>query len=156
MSIWISEHFIQSFMLILKKILKILKKIQNFVRMLVSLKCRNSYLRLIFYPSCFECIEIIRIWFFWCIATWLSLTQWHKKNLLSMLLWLQRTTDPYLKRVTISTYLYLTPWKIIFFPVPSAVLTWNFVWCYSRTLANERGIIGRNTTSKSREMSFDI
>ena len=118
MSIWISEHFIQSFMLILKKILKILKEIQNFVRMLVSLKCRNSYLRLIFYPSCFECIEIIRIWFFWCIATWLSLTQWYKKNLLSMLLWLQITTDPYLKTVTISTYdrnLCLTPWKLIFF-----------------------------------------
>ena len=117
MSIWISEHFIQSFMLILKKILKILKEIQNFVRMLVSLKCRNSYLRLIFYPSCFECIEIIRIWFFWCIATWLSLTQWYKKNLLSMLLWLQITTDPYLKTVTISTYdgnLCLTPWKLIF------------------------------------------
>ena len=80
-------------------------------------KCRNSYLRLIFYPSCFECIEIIRIWFFWCIATWLCLTQWYKKNLLSMLLWLQITTDPYLKTVTISTYdrnLYLTPWKLNF------------------------------------------
>ena len=118
MSIWISEHFIQSFMLILKKILKILKEIQNFVRMLVSLKCRNSYLRLIFYPSCFECIEIIRIWFFWCIATWLCLTQWYKKNLLSMLLWLQITTDSYLKTVTISTYdknLYHTPWKFFQF-----------------------------------------
>ena len=118
MSIWISEHFIQSFTLILKKILKMLKEIQNFVRILVSLKCRNSYLRLIFFPSCFECIEIIRIWFFSCIATWLSLTQGCKKNLLSMLLWLQITTDPYLKTVTISTYdrnLYLTPWKLIFF-----------------------------------------
>ena len=117
MSIWISEHFIQSFMLILMKILKIVKEIQNFVRILVSLKCRNSYLRLIFYPSCFECIEIIRIWFFWCIATWLSLTQWCKKNLLSMHLWLQITTDPYLKTVTVSTYdrnLYLTPWKLNF------------------------------------------
>ena len=118
MSTWVSEHFIQKFMLILKKILKILTEIQNFVRILVSLKCRNSYLRLIFYPSCFECVEIIRTWFFSCIATWLSLTQWCKKNLLSMLLWLQITTDPYLKTVTISTYdrnLCLTPWKLIFF-----------------------------------------
>ena len=117
MSVWISDHFIQSFMLILKKILKILKEIQNFVRMLVSLKCRNSYLKLIFYRSCFECIEIIRIWFFWCIVNWLSLTLSCKKNLLSMLLWLQITTDPYLRTVTISTYdrdLYPTLWKANF------------------------------------------
>ena len=87
-------------------------EMQNFVRMLVSLKRRNSYLKLIFYCSCFECIEIIRIWFFWCIVTWLSLTLSCKKNLLSMLRWLQITTDPYLKTVTISTYdrnLYHTP-----------------------------------------------
>ena len=103
-SIWIPKHFIQSFMLILKKILKILKEIQNFVRMLVSLKRWNSYLKLIFYRSCFDCIEIIRIWFFWCIVTWLSLAQSCKENLPSMLLWLQITTDPYLKMVTIPTY----------------------------------------------------
>ena len=118
MSIWISEHFIQSFMLILKNILRILTEMQNFVRMLVSLKRRNCYLKLIFYRSCFECIEIIRIWFFWCIVTWLSLTLSCKKNLLSMLRWIQITTDPYLKTVIISTYdrnLCLTPSKLIFF-----------------------------------------
>ena len=117
MSLCYSEYFIQSFMLIPKKIVKILKEIQNFVRMLVSLKCRNSYLKLIFYRSCFECIEIIRNWFFWCIVTWLSLTLWCRKNLLSMLLWLQIRTNPYLKTVTISTYdgnLCLTPWKLNF------------------------------------------
>ena len=159
MSIWISEHFIQSFMLILKNILRILTEMQNFVRMLISLKRRNSYLKLIFFCSCFECIEIIRISFFWFIVTWISLTLSCKNNLLSMFCWPQITTDPYLKTITISTYdrnLCLTPWKLIFFPVPSAVLTWNFVWCYSRALVNERDIIGRNTTSKSREMSFDI
>ena len=140
MSIWISEHFIQSLMLILKKILKILKEIQKFVRKLVSLKCRHSYLKLIFYRSCFECIEIVRIWFFWCIVTWLSLTLWCKNDLLSMILWLQITADPYFKTVTISTYdryLNLTPWKLNFFQFLSS-------------------FFGRNTTSKSREMSFDI
>ena len=118
MSTWVSKHFIQKFMLILKKILKILTEIQNFVRILVSLKCRNSYLKLISYRSCFECIEISRIWFSWCIVAWLSLTLRCKKNLLSMLRCLQTTTDPYLKTVTISTYdrnFCLTPWKLIFF-----------------------------------------
>ena len=76
----------------------------KFVRILVSLKCRNSYLKLISYRSCFECIEISRIWFSWCIVAWLSLTLRCKKNLLSMLRCLQTTTDPYLKTVTISTY----------------------------------------------------
>ena len=157
-SIWISEHFIQSFMLILKNILRILTEMQNFVRMLVSLKRRNCYLKLIFYRSCFECIEIIRIWFFWCIVTWLSLTLSCKKNLLSMLRWFQTTTDHILK----CNYFYVWqkslpyPLKIKFSPVPSALPTWNFVWCYSRALVNVRDIIGKNTTSKSREMSFDI
>ena len=104
MSIWISEHFIQSFMLILKNILRILTEMQNFVRILISLKRRNSYLKLIFYFSSFECIEIIRIWFFWFIVTWLFLSLSCKKNLLSMLFWPQITTDPYLKTITISTY----------------------------------------------------
>ena len=102
----------QSFMLILKNILKILTEMQNFVRMLVSLKCRNSYLKQIFHRTCFECIAIIRNWFFWCIVTCLSLTLSCKKNFLSMLRWLQITTDLYLKTVTISTYdrnLYHTP-----------------------------------------------
>ena len=111
-SIWISEHFIQSFMLIFKNFLRILTEIQNFLRMLVSLKHRNSYLKLIFCCSCFECIEIIRIWYIWCKVTWLSLTLSCKKNFLFMLCSLQITTVPYLKTVNISTYdrnLYHTP-----------------------------------------------
>ena len=117
MSIWISEHFIQSFIFILKKILKILTGMQNFIRMLVSLKCANSYLKVFFYRSCFECIAIIRIWFFWCIVTWLALTLSCKKNFLLMLRWLQITTDLYLKTVTISTTtkIFTIPLKNLFF-----------------------------------------
>ena len=117
MSIWISEHFIQSLMLILKKILKILKEIQKFVRKLVSLKCRHSYLKLIFYRSCFECIEIVRIWFFLVCSNLTLLDTMVQKWLVTMLLWLQITADPYFKTVTISTYdryLNLTPWKLNF------------------------------------------
>ena len=76
-----------------------------------------------------------------------------------MLRWLQiATTDPYLKTVIISTYYKSLPYtlEIKFSAVPSAVLTLNFVWCYSRALVNVRYIIGRNKTSKSREMTFDI
>ena len=90
---------------------------RNTNRNTVSLKCRKSYRKLICHRSCFKCIEIIRIWLFWCIVTWLSLTLWCKKNLLSVLLWLQITTDPYFKTVTISTYdryPNLTPWKLDF------------------------------------------
>ena len=114
MSMRIFEHFIQSFMFIFNKVITILTETQNFLRIYGFVKCTNKYRKLIFHGSCFECIEIIRIWFFWCIVTWLSLTLWCRKNLLSMLLWIQITTDPYLKTVTISTYdrnLYLTPWK---------------------------------------------
>ena len=117
MLIWISEHFIQSLMLILKKILKILKEIQKFVRKLVSLKCRHSYLKLIFYRSCFECIEIVRIWFFLVCSNLTLLDTMVQKWLVTMLLWLQITADPYFKTVTISTYdryLNLTPWKLNF------------------------------------------
>ena len=117
MLIWISEHFIQSLMLILKKILKILKEIQKFVRKLVSLKCRHSYLKLIFYRSCFECIEIVRIWFFLVYSNLTLLDTMVQKWLVTMLLWLQITADPYFKTVTISTYdryLNLTPWKLNF------------------------------------------
>ena len=117
MSIWISEHFIQSLMLILKKILKILKEIQKFVRKLVSLKCRHSYLKLIFYRSCFECIEIVRIWFFLVCSNLTLLDTMVQKWFVTMLLWLQITADPYFKTVTISTYdryLNLTTWTLNF------------------------------------------
>ena len=117
MSIWISEHFIQSLMLILKKILKILKEIQKFVRKLVSLKCRHSYLKLIFYRSCFECIEIVRIWFFLVCSNLTLLDTMVQKWFVTMLLWLQITADPYFKMVTISTYdryLNLTTWTLNF------------------------------------------
>ena len=117
MSIWISEHFWASLMLILKKILKILKEIQKFVRKLVSLKCRHSYLKLIFYRSCFECIEIVRIWFFFMCSNLTLLDTMVQKWFVTMLLWLQITADPYFKTVTISTYdryLNLTTWKLNF------------------------------------------
>ena len=117
MSIWISEHFIQSLMLILKKILKILKEIQKFVRKLVSLKCRHSYLKLIFYRSCFECIEIVRIWFFLVCSNLTLLDTMVQKWFVTMLLWLQISADPYFKTVTISTYdryLNLTTWTLDF------------------------------------------
>ena len=117
MSIWISEHFIQSLMLILKKILKILTEIQKFVRKLVSLKCRHSYLKLIFYRSCFECIEIVRIWFFLVCSNLTLLDTMVQKWFVTMLLWLQISADPYFKTVTISTYdryLNLTTWTLNF------------------------------------------
>ena len=117
MSIKISEHFIQRFMFIFNKIMKVLPEVQNFGRMYDSLKCRNSFRKLIFHRSCFECIEIIRIWFFWYIVTWLSLTRWYKKNLLSILCWHQIPIDPCLKTVTSPTYernLYHTPGKLNF------------------------------------------
>ena len=117
MSVKISELFIQCFMFIFNKIIKVLPEIQNFARMYDSLKCRNSYQKLIFHRSCFECIEIIWIWFFWCIVTWLPLTLCYKKNLLSRLCWRQIPIDPYLKTVTIPTYernLYHTHGKLSF------------------------------------------
>ena len=48
------------------------------------------------------------------------------------------------------------PWKIKFFPVPVAVLTWNFVECYFSAIVNVSNKIGRSTTSKWEEMSFHI
>ena len=103
MSIRISEHFIQSFMFIFNKIIKTLTEIQNFVRMYNFLKCKNNYRKRIFHCSCFECIEIIRIWLFWCTLTWLSLALRYKKNSLSILRRL-RGIDLYFKTVTIPTY----------------------------------------------------
>ena len=104
MSIRISQHFIQSFLFIFNKIIKILTEKQTFVRMYDSLKSRNNYRKRILHCSCFECIEIIRIWFFWCTLTWLSLTLWYKKNLLSIRRRLQILIDPYLRTVTVPTY----------------------------------------------------
>ena len=150
-SIRISEYFIQSFMFIFNNVIKILTELQNFVRLYYSLKCRNSYRKLIFHRSCFECIEIIRIWFFWCTVTWISLTLWYKKNLLSMLLWLQIPIDPYLKTVTVPTNeqkSLLHPIKIKFSPVPVVGLAWNFVECYFGPLVNVRIRTGINTTLK--------
>ena len=138
-------------MLIFNKILKLVTDIQDFVRIKVSLKCRNSYLKLIFYRSCFECIERIRIWLFWCIVTWLSLPLWCNKNFLSMLRWLQNSNYFYVWQKSLPYSL-----KNKFFPVPSGVLARNFVWCYPRALVKVRGIISRNATSKSREVNFDI
>ena len=60
---------------------------------------------------------------------------WCEKNLLSILSWLQIAADSYLKMVTISTYdttLDHTTSKVTFSLVPSTVLIWKFVWCYSQ------------------------
>ena len=43
--------------------MKILTELQNFVRMYDSLKCMNSYWKLIAHCSYLECIEIVQIWF---------------------------------------------------------------------------------------------